>query len=138
MKFLMEHIKFKILLRGSHIDKCCELCHEDQKQMIGFSIKHTMQGLGIPTSYREIEREKMYIIYIFPSHHQTTIYEFHRFENYCYKNLKLRILRRRIQRCMWWSFVFWWFLSLYLKMGASLIEKLFGSWVSLQQCHRSK
>jgi len=44
--------------------------------------------------------------------------EFHKFENCCCKNLRLRILRKRIQRCMWWSFVFSWFLSLYFKMGA--------------------
>ncbi len=81
-----------------------------------------MQRLGIPTSYEETIREKMYIICISPSHHQTTIYEFHRFENYCYKNLRLKFLKRIIHRCMWWSFVIWWFLSLYLKMGANLIE----------------
>ncbi len=89
---------------------------------IGFVVKHPMQGLRIPTSYREIVREKMYIVCISASHHQVIVCEFHRFENCCYKNLRLRILRRRIQRCMWWSFVFWWFLFLYLKMGASLIE----------------
>ncbi len=89
---------------------------------IGFVVKHPMQGLRIPTSYKEIVREKMYIVCISPSHHQVVVCEFHKFENCCCKNLRLRNLRRRIQRCMWWSFVFWWFLFLYLKMGASLIE----------------
>jgi hypothetical protein len=68
--------------------------------MMGFSVKHPMQGLRIPTSYGKITREKMYIDCISPSHHQTTIYEFHGFENYCYKNLGLRILKRIVQRCM--------------------------------------
>jgi hypothetical protein len=66
----VEHIKVRILPGGSHTDRCCEFCHEDHRQMmgflvqeeeeddssssssssssIGFVVKHPMQGLRIP------------------------------------------------------------------------------------------
>jgi len=64
----VEHIKVRILPGGSHADRCCEFCHEDHRQMMGFLVqeeeeddssssssssiaffvKHPMQGLRIP------------------------------------------------------------------------------------------